>query len=67
MVRVARGFLGILVFVGILLGGVELGLHALHAEVIPVGWLKRFQSEVRVEIAQRLSLPNQSQIWELPR
>jgi hypothetical protein len=67
MARVIGRLLGISLFVGILLGGLELGLRAFPAELIPVGWLKRFQSEVRLEIAERLSLPNQAQMWELPR
>jgi hypothetical protein len=66
MLGVTRRLVGILVF-GILLAGLEVGLRAFPAELIPVGWLKRFQSEVRVEIAQRLSLPNETQMWELPR
>jgi hypothetical protein len=57
----------LLIFVGILLGGFELGLRAFPAELIPVGWLKRFQSDLRVEIAQQLSLPNEKQMWQLPR
>ena len=65
--RLARRLAGILVFTGILLGGLEAGLRAFPEELIPIGWLKRFQSDLRVEIAERLSLPNESQIWELPR
>jgi len=67
MARVIGRLLGISLFVGILLGGLELGLRAFPAELIPVGWLKRFQSDVRIDIAQRLSLPNETQMWELPR
>src|ERR671919_2016891 len=67
MGRVTRRLIGVLVFVGILLGGFELGLRAFPAELIPVGWLKRFQGDLRLEIAQRLSLPNETQMWELPR
>ena len=48
------------------MGGFELGLRAFPAELIPVGWLKRFQSDLRLEIAERLSLPNE-QMRELPR
>jgi len=65
--RVAKGLVGGLVFVGVLLGGLEMGLRAFPGELIPVGWLKRFQSDLRVEIAERLSLPNEKQMWELPR
>ena len=67
MWRVTKRLVGILVFFGILLGGFELGLRAFPAELIPVGWLKRFQGDLRVEIAERLSLPNKNQMWELPR
>jgi hypothetical protein len=67
MWRVTRRLIGFLVFVGILLGGFELGLRAFPAELIPVGWLKRFQSDLRVEIAERLSLPNETHMRELPR
>jgi hypothetical protein len=42
-------------------------LRAFLAELIPVDWLKRFQSNLRLEIAERLALPNQRQMWELPR
>jgi len=65
--RLARRLAGILVFTGILLGGLEVGLRAFPAELIPMSWLKRFQSDLRVEIAERLSLPNENQMWELPR
>ena len=67
MWRVTRRLVGILVFAGIMVAGLEVGLRAFPAELIPIGWLKRFQSDVRAEIAQRLSLPNQNQMWELPR
>ena len=67
MWRVTKRLVGVLVFVGILVAGLEMGLRAFPGELIPIGWLKRFQSDVRVEIAQRLSLPNQTQMWELPR
>jgi hypothetical protein len=67
MRRGARLLVGILTFCGIFVGGVELGLRAFPSELIPVGWLKRFHSDLRAEIAQRLALPNESQMWELPR
>lgn len=67
MWRTTRRLVGIFVFIGILLGGLEVGLRAFPAELIPVGWLKRFQGDLRVEVAQRLSLPNETQMWELPR
>ena len=67
MWRVTKGLLGVLVFSGILLGGLELGLRAFPGTLIPAGWLKSFRSELRVTIAQRLALPNKSQMWELPR
>jgi hypothetical protein len=59
--------IAILVSAGILLGGLEVGLRAFPAELIPVGWLKRFQSDLRLQIAERLSLPNDNQMWQLPR
>ena len=43
MARVTGRLLGILIFLGILLGGLELGLRVFPAELIPVDWLKRFQ------------------------
>jgi hypothetical protein len=55
------------VFAGILLGGLEAGRRAFPGELIPISWLKRFQSDLRAEIAERLSLPNENQMWELPR
>jgi hypothetical protein len=67
MARVTERLLGLLAFVAILLGGLEFGLRAFPAELIPVGWLKRFQAEIRPEIAERLALPNRAQMWELPR
>lgn len=54
-------------FAAILVGGLEIGLRAFPAELIPISWLKRFQSDLRVEIAQRLALPNETQMWTLPR
>jgi hypothetical protein len=65
--RRVRRLVGIFVFVGILLGGLEFGLRAFPGELIPLGWLKRMQSDLRVEVAQRLSLPNETQMWELAR
>lgn len=65
--RLARRLAGIAVFAGILLGGLEAGLRIFPGELIPMSWLKRFQSDLRVEIAERLALPNESQMWELPR
>ena len=50
-----------------LAGGLEAGLRAFPGELIPISWLKRFQHDLRAEIAERLSLPNESQMWELPR
>lgn len=67
MWQITRRMAGILVVAAILLGGLEVGLRAFPAELIPMSWLKRFQSDLRVEIAERLSLPNESQMWELPR
>jgi hypothetical protein len=52
MARVTGRLLGILIFLGIFLGGLELGLRAFPAELIPVDWLKRFQSNLRLEIAE---------------
>lgn len=51
MWRAIRQLIGILVFVGILLSSLEVGLRAFPGELIPLGWLKRFRSDVRVEIA----------------
>jgi hypothetical protein len=52
---------------GIVLVGLEMAPRALPGALVPLDWLKRFRSETRVEIAQRLALPNEMQVWELPR
>ena len=67
MWQITKRLGGILALVVIVFGGLEVGLRTFPGELIPVGWLKRFQREVRVEIAQRLSLPNETQMWQLPR
>jgi len=65
--RITKWFLGILVPVGLALGGLEIGLRAFPAELIPLNWLKRFESDLRIEIAERLALPNETQMWEVAR
>jgi hypothetical protein len=65
--RITKGLISVVVPVGLVVGGLELGLRAFPAELIPLGWLKRFHSDLRVAIAERLSLPNESQMWEVPR
>jgi hypothetical protein len=65
--RMIQRLVGSVVFVAILLGGLEVGLRAFPAELIPTAWLQRFQDDLRTEIAQRLSLPNETQMWQLPR
>ena len=65
--RMIQRLIGTIIFVAILLGGLEVGLRAFPAELIPTGWLQRFQDDLRTEIAQRLSLPNETQMWQLPR
>lgn len=50
----------------IALGGIEVGLRLLP-HLIPLTLLKEFQEDVRLTIAQRLHLPNYSQVWTLPR
>jgi len=57
-------FLGTLLFVFCVL---EAGLRAFPDSLIPISWLKRFNGEIRTEIAQRLQLPRKDQMWELPR
>ena len=53
-------------FAGILLGGLEIGLRA-YPEIIPLKLLKRFHKAPRLEIAQRRSLWNESQMQVLQR
>ena len=65
--RTFERVLGVLVFAGIVLVGLEMALRAFPGALVPLDWLKRFRSETRVEIAQRLALPNETQVWELPR
>jgi hypothetical protein len=65
--RIIKRLVAVLVPVALVLGGLEAGLRAFPAELIPLGWLKRFQSDLRIEIAERLSLPNETQMWDVPR
>ena len=54
------------VAIAITFGLIEIGLRALPG-AIPLGALKKYQPEMRLEIAQRRGLPNLSQVWVLPR
>ena len=67
MSRAFRMVVGWLVFAAILLLGLEIGLRAFPGELIPLTYLKRFQKDVRLEIAQRLLLRNESQMRVLER
>ena len=51
---------------GITLGLLEISLHLLPG-AIPLGFLKKYEAGLRLEIAQRRGLPNQSQVWILER
>lgn len=35
--------------------------------LIPISWLKRFEGDLRRDIAERIAFPNETQMWELPR
>jgi len=66
MIRLLRKIVGLLVFAGIIFGGLEISLRTLP-ELIPLTLLKRFQKDLRVDIAQQRSLWNESLMWELKR
>ena len=51
---------------GLVLGMLEIGLRA-EPGVIPLTLLKRYQKDLRSKIAQKRSLWNESQMWELAR
>jgi hypothetical protein len=55
------------VFLALVVGMLEVALRAFPGELVPLKFLKRFQREVRLEIAQRLRLPTELETWELPR
>jgi hypothetical protein len=50
--RKIQRLIGTIIFLAILLGGLKVGLRAFPAELIPMGWLQRFQDDLRTEIAQ---------------
>ena len=58
--------LGWLVFVAIVTGGLEISLRIMP-DLIPLTLLKRFQKDTRLDIAQKRSLWNESQMWILER
>ena len=66
MKRVIQNITGWLVVAGIILGGLEIGLRA-YPDMIPLKLLKRFHKAPRLEIAQRRSLWNESQMQVLQR
>jgi hypothetical protein len=65
--RLLRRLGGVAVFVAISMLVLEIALRALPGVLVPLELLKRFRKEVRIEIAQRLALNNESQTWALPR
>ncbi|MDB4409661.1 SGNH/GDSL hydrolase family protein [Gammaproteobacteria bacterium] len=67
MLRAFRIVGGCIVFVTIIILGLEAGLRAFPQELIPLTYLKRFQKDVRLEIAQRLMLRNESQMRVIER
>ena len=66
MKKIFGKLLGVLVFAGIILGGLEIGLRAMP-DVIPLKLLKRFHSEVRGEIAERRMLWAEAQMMTIDR
>lgn len=66
MARAVRAILSFVASAAITLLLLEGGLR-LFPEAIPEGILKRFQGELRAEIAERRYLPNVSQTWQLER
>lgn len=60
--KLVRAIGGCLLAASISLASLEGGLRLLP-QAIPEGLLKRFDRAPRIEIAQRLSLPNESQTW----
>lgn len=65
--RALRILAGCLVFASIVAGSLELALRAFPGQLVPLKFLKKFRREVRLEIAQRLDLPTELEVWELPR
>ena len=61
MSRFASAALSWAVRIAITLGMIEIGLRALSG-AIPLGLLKKYEPGTRLEIAQRLGLPNLSQV-----
>ncbi|MGB5259380.1 MAG: hypothetical protein WBO34_02525, partial [Gammaproteobacteria bacterium] len=66
MKRATQNIIAWLMSAGILLGGLEIGLRA-YPDMIPLNLLQRFHTAPRLEIAQRRSLWNESQMQVLQR
>lgn len=66
MIWAFKKIAGLFVFLAIFFGGFEIALRA-YPELISLSLLKRFHSELRLEIAQERSLWNESQMWVLER
>ena len=66
MSRLGSIALGCLAVAALTTGALEVALR-LVPQAIPLGLLHRFQSDLRLEIAQRLGLPNRAQTWVIPR
>ncbi len=62
-----RKLAGAAVFVAFLLGGLELALRLAPGALIPLNLLKRFGHDVRIEVATRLGVRNESMMQEVPR
>jgi hypothetical protein len=58
---------GVLVFAALVVGLLELALRVAPGALIPLDFLERFRRETRLEIARRLELPTEQEMWELPR
>ena len=66
MIWPLKKIVGLLVFLAIFFGGFEIALRA-YPELIPLTLLKRFHKEPRLEISQRRSLWNESQMRVIGR
>ncbi len=64
--RFGAATLGWVIAISITLGSIEIALRVLPG-AIPLALLKKYEPGLRLEIAHRLGLPNQSQIRVLPR
>ncbi len=62
-----KGILGLSAVLVVAGGVLEAGLRAAPGALIPLNWLRSFESDLRTAIAVRLELPNRDQTVEIPR